>query len=108
MTTLDPTLGYAPYWASRETQITIRGFTVTWRVISYGDGVWRVDPIAERPPHARSWQLVLSFRLTSGRMRERALWAPYPLEAASRSALFLQADKIRDVELSRVLAATLA
>jgi hypothetical protein len=51
---------------------------------------------------------VLSFRLTSGRMRERALWAPYPLEAASRSALFLQADKIRDVELSRVLAATLA
>lgn len=81
---------------------------MTWRVISHGEEVWRVEPIAEQTSDTRFWRLVLSFRLTSGRMREGPLWVSYPLKAASRSALFLQAERIRDADLSRALAARLA
>jgi hypothetical protein len=74
-----------------------------WRVIAYGDEVWHVEPVAERPAHDRLWHLVLSFRGTSGALRERSFWAQYPIEATSKSALFLQAEKIPDAALSHVL-----
>jgi hypothetical protein len=64
-----------------------------------------VDALAERPPDSSSWHLMLSFRLTSGSMRERAFLVPYPLEATSKSALFLQADRLRDADLAQALAA---
>jgi hypothetical protein len=52
-----------------------------------------------------SWQLVLSFRGTSGKVRDRAFWADFPLEATSKSALFLQAEHIPDKALASLLAA---
>ena len=76
-----------------------------WRVIAYGDEVWHVQPAAELRPNEHAWQLMLSFRATSGSMREKAFWAPYPIEATSKSALFLQAELISDAALSNLLAA---
>ena len=76
---------------------------MSWRVIAYGDEVWHVEPVAERPAHDRFWHLVLSFRGTSGGMQERKFWATYPIEATSKSALFLQADRIPDAALSNFL-----
>ena len=81
---------------------------MSWRVIAYGDEVWRIDAIGERCAHATSWRLVLSFRVTSGRVQDQSFWAPCPLEAASKSALFLQAERIPDAALSSVLAERLA
>src|SRR5437899_455656 len=46
-----------------------------WRVISYGKEVWHVQAVAELRPNEHAWQLVLSFRASSGSMRERAIWA---------------------------------
>ena len=74
-----------------------------WRVIARGDEVWFVDAVVERRPHTQAWQLMLSFRLTSGRVRD-PFWAPYPLEATSKSALFLQAELIPEAALSNLLA----
>ena len=78
-----------------------------WRVIACGDEVWHVEAMAERRARAWAWQLVLSFRGTSGRVQD-SFWAPYPLEATSKSALFLQADLISDRALSSLLAGRLA
>jgi hypothetical protein len=36
------------------------------------------------------------------------LWTPYPLEATSKSSLFMQAERIPDAALARVLAERLA
>jgi hypothetical protein len=77
---------------------------MAWRVIAYGDKVWHVAALAERRAQSHVWHLRLSFRLDSGRMQEPALWAEYPLEASSRSALFLQAERIPDTALARLLA----
>ena len=74
-----------------------------WRVIADGEEVWHVAAVAERRPHEVSWQLVLSFRGTSGGLRDRAFWAQYPIEATSKSALFLQAERISDAALSHLL-----
>jgi hypothetical protein len=80
-----------------------------WRVIAHGDKVWHVDAVAERRANARSWQLVLTFRAASEAPRGNpALWTPYPLEASSRSSLFIQAERIPDAALARVLAERLA
>ena len=75
-----------------------------WRVIAYGDEVWHVEPVAERPAHDRFWHLVLSFRGTSGKVRDRAFWAPFPIEATTKSALFLQAEHIPDRALANLVA----
>jgi len=75
------------------------------RIIAYGDEVWHVQPAAELRPNERAWQLMLSFRASSGSMREKAFWTPYPIEATSKSALFLQAELIPDAALSNLLAA---
>ncbi|HEY6208193.1 MAG TPA: hypothetical protein VIW28_04005 [Gemmatimonadales bacterium] len=81
-----------------------------WRVIAHGDQVWHVDALAERPANTEAWQLVLSFR-PAGPTPERpgrSFWATYPLEATSKSSLFIQAEHIPDAALSRLLAERLA
>src|SRR5438046_10272587 len=78
-----------------------------WRVIALGDQVWHVDALAERPANTEAWQLVLSFRTVFERPG-RSFWALYPLEATSKSSLFIQAERIPDAALSRLLAAPLA
>jgi hypothetical protein len=52
-----------------------------WRVIAHGDQVWHVDAGAERRANT---------------------------EATSKSSLFIQAERIPDAALSRVLAERLA
>jgi len=75
-----------------------------WRVIAHGDQIWHVDAAAERPPNTEAWQLVLSFRAASG---GKASWTLYPLEASSKSSLFIQAERIPDAALTQLLAARL-
>ena len=79
-----------------------------WRVVAHGDEVWHVGAVAERRAHTACWPLMLSFRITSGRVRDQAFWAPYRLETTSKSALFLQAERIPDAALSTLLAERLA
>lgn len=79
-----------------------------WRVIAHGEQVWHVDAVAERRANTEAWQLVLSFRATSQPGRRESFWTPYPLEATSKSSLFIQAERIPDAALSRVLAERLA
>jgi hypothetical protein len=79
-----------------------------WRVIAYGDQVWHVDAVAERPANTAAWQLVLSFRSAAERSRGRAFWTLYPLEATSKTSLFIQAERIPDAALSQMLAERLA
>jgi hypothetical protein len=81
---------------------------VPWRVIALGDQVWHVYAAAERPAHAIAWQLALSFRAATERPLGRALWTRYPLEATSKTALFIQAERIPDTALSELLAEQLA
>jgi hypothetical protein len=76
---------------------------LAWRVIAHGDEVWHVDALAERRAHTEAWQLVLTFRAASERLRTSSFWAPFPLEATSKSSLFIQAERIRDRDLSRLL-----
>ena len=73
-----------------------------WRVIAHGDQVWHVDAVAEKRPHMQSWQLVLSFRVASEGRRQR-FWTLFPLEASSKSALFIQAERIPDRAISALL-----
>ena len=84
---------------------------MSWRVIAHGDQVWHVDAVAERRANTAAWQLVLSFRAASeppaGRAR-RSFWTPYPLEATSKSSLFIQAERIPDAALSQLLAERLS
>jgi hypothetical protein len=85
---------------------------MSWRVIAHGDQVWHVDAVAERRANTAAWQLVLSFRAASeplaGTGRRRSFWTPYPLEATSKSSLFIQAERIPDAALARLLAERLA
>jgi len=76
---------------------------VAWRVIAYGDKVWNVDARAERPAASYARYLRVLFRVNSGRMQERALWADCLAEASSKSALFVQAERIPDKALARLL-----
>lgn len=78
-----------------------------WRVIALGDQVWHVDALAERPANADAWQLVLSFRSAAGGPGG-SFWTLYPLEAASKSSLFIQAERIPDTALSQLLSERLA
>ena len=79
-----------------------------WRVIAYGEQVWHVDVVAERRAHTEAWQLVLAFRAASEQPRKPSFWTPYPLEATSKSSLFIQAERISDAALSQLLAERLA
>ena len=91
---------------------------MSWRVIAHGDQVWHVDVVAERQANTAAWQLVLSFRAASGanvgaerggsQARRHSFWTPYPLEATSKSSLFIQAERISNAALSQLLAERLA
>jgi hypothetical protein len=85
---------------------------MSWRVIAHGDQVWHVDAVAERRANTAAWQLVLSFRAAVASEplpgRRRSFWTPYPLEATSKSSLFIQAERIPDTALSQLLAERLA
>lgn len=74
-----------------------------WRVIAHGDQVWHVDALAERPANTEAWQLVLSFRAAAGGPA-RGFRTLYPLEATSKSSLFIQAERIPDAALTQFLA----
>ena len=80
---------------------------MSWRVIAHGDQIWHVDAVAERRANTAAWQLVLSFRAAS-EGRRQSFWTPYPLEATSKSSLFIQAERIPDAALSQVLTERLA
>lgn len=75
---------------------------MSWRVISHADQTWHVQPAAERRANQSLWQLMFSFRTTVGGER-RAFWASYPIEATSKSSLFVQAEKISDDALRDLL-----
>jgi len=62
--------------------------------------------VAERPANTEAWQLVLSFR--AAERAGRSFWTLYPLEATSKSSLFIQAERIPDTALSQLLAERLA
>ena len=55
---------------------------------------YRVAVMAERIPHGSAWRLVLGFRSTEA--SRRSVWATYPAEFTSRSALYAQADRLSD------------
>jgi len=74
-----------------------------WRVIAHGNEVWHVDAVAERRANTAAWQLVLAFQAAS-EPRRQSFWTPYPLEATSKTSLFIQAERIPDAALTRVLA----
>src|SRR6266568_1710748 len=74
-----------------------------WRVIAHDNQVWHVEAVAERRAHTQAWQLVLTFRAAAERPRGRSLWTLFPLEATSKSALFIQAERIPDAALAQVL-----
>lgn len=76
---------------------------MAWRVIAHGNEVWHVDALAERRAHTEAWQLVLTFRAASDRLRAASFLTPFPLEATSKSSLFIQAERIKDRDLSRLL-----
>lgn len=82
---------------------------MSWRVIAHGDQVWHVDAVAERRANTSAWQLVLAFRSASESLpgRRRSFWTPYPLEATSKSSLFIQAERISDAAIVQVLAGCL-
>ena len=73
-------------------------------MIAHGDQVWHVDVVVERPTNAAAWQLVLSFRAAAERSRGRAICTIYPLEATSKTSLFIQAERIPNTALSELLA----
>ncbi len=81
---------------------------MAWRVIAHGDEVWHVDAVAERPANTEAWQLVLAFRTASAVPRRQLFWMLYPLEATSKSSLFMQAERIPDAALTQLLAERLA
>ena len=78
-----------------------------WRVIAHDNQVWHVDAVAERRAHTQAWQLVLSFR-AAGDQGIRSFWTLYPLEATSKSSLFIQAERIPDAALAQLLTERLA
>lgn len=79
-----------------------------WRVIAHGNEVWHVDAVAERRANTAAWQLVLAFQAASEPRRRQSFWMPYPLEATSKTSLFIQAERIPDAALTQVLAERLA
>jgi hypothetical protein len=83
---------------------------MSWRVIAHGEQVWHVDVVAERRANTAAWQLVLSFRAASqsGQGRRQSFLTTYPLEATSKSSLFIQAERIPDAALSQLLAERIA
>jgi len=80
---------------------------MAWRVIDAAGQVWHVQPAAERRANAL-WQLIISFRATKPERERKAFWAPFPIEAVSKSSLFHQAERITDDALREVIVQHLA
>lgn len=74
---------------------------MAWRILHYGEQQWNVSAAAERRANAAEWCLVLAFRAAGE--NGRAFWAPYPLESASKAALFAQAERIPNDRLAALL-----
>ena len=81
---------------------------MAWRVIDAAGQVWHVQPAAERRANVQLWQLIISFRAASAAGERRAFWAPFPIEAVSKSSLFHQAERISDDALREVIVQHLA
>lgn len=81
---------------------------MAWRVIAHGGQVWHVDAVAERRPHTTAWQLVLAFRAASAPAGLQSFWTPFPIEAMSKSSLYVQAERIPNSALASLLDERLA
>jgi hypothetical protein len=79
---------------------------MAWRVLDIGDQVWNVSFAAERRANSAQWELVFSFR--SAEPVPRRFWAPYPIRATSKAALYAQAETISDHDLAEFLNEQLA
>jgi len=79
---------------------------VAWRVLEIGDTTWKVSIAAERRANSDQWGLVFSFREAGP--NPRRFWAPYPIQSASKAALFSQAEKLADRQLVDLLTQRLA
>ncbi len=71
------------------------------RAVTVDGTRWSVSVLAERAPHGRCWRLVVGFR--SPEPSSRSVWATYPSEFTSRSALFAQADRLSDDAIAGLL-----
>lgn len=78
---------------------------MAWRVIQHAERTWHVSVAAERRANSNSWALVLSFRPAGG---GRSIWAEAPTQSSSRSAIFVQAERMNDANLADLLARQLA
>jgi hypothetical protein len=76
---------------------------MAWRILSREGETWHVLPAAERRANQATWQLVLAFRPKERDGGRRPFWASFPLESASKSSLFLQAERLSDADLHEVL-----
>jgi hypothetical protein len=79
---------------------------MAWRVVEHAGQMWNVSLAAERGPNSSQWTLVFSFRTTD--TARRSIWASYPLSSSSKAALFAQADRLSNKDLTELLAARLA
>jgi hypothetical protein len=79
---------------------------MAWRVLDIGDQTWNVSFAAERRANSEQWGLVLSFR--SAGPASRSFWAPYPIQASSKAAIYTRAETLSDQELASVLTEHLA
>jgi len=82
---------------------------MSWRVIAHGDqvGMWMRSPSGTR---IRRLAVGVVVRAATESLpgRRRSFWTPYPLEATSKSSLFIQAERIPDAALSQLLAERLS
>jgi hypothetical protein len=79
---------------------------MAWRVLEHGGQTWNVSLAAERGPSSSQWNLVFSFRPSEP--GKRLIWATYPISSSSKAALFAQADRLSNKDLTELLAAQLA
>jgi hypothetical protein len=74
---------------------------MAWRVVEHADQSWQVTIAAERRAQATQWTLVVSFRAVPP--EQRSFWVTYPLTSISRAALFAQAERITNEDLTAIL-----
>ena len=79
---------------------------MAWRTVELGTTTWNVTCAAERRGPDAPWRLVLAFRRPAP--RRTTVWAEFPLQSASRSELFVQAERIPPRALAAVLSDLLA
>jgi hypothetical protein len=75
---------------------------MAFRVVTLDGTRWSVSLVAERSPQSTVWRMVLGFRGPSA--QQRSIWATYPHEFPSRSAVYAQAERLTDDTLAAVLA----